>query len=191
MTGRWSRAGWWALLLVLTAAVTVGAVVRTGPLLRGTAVGSREWHVTPPDTGPLPGRAVPVLDSPHIPVGDATSVRYDSVPPTSGPHFAVVPAPGVYRSPLPEGLQVHALEHGHTGIQYAADVAPRVVRELEALSRRFPSQVFVAPYPKLSHGIALTAWGRIDTMDRFDRTRVIGFVHALSGRYDHGWTHRR
>jgi hypothetical protein len=34
----------------------------------------------------------------------------------------------------------------------------------------------------------LTAWGRIDRLDRFDEARVIEFVEQLRGRYRHGWT---
>jgi hypothetical protein len=91
----------------------------------------------------------------------------------------------VYREPIDHELQVHALEHGHVLVQYA----PRTpgIAELERVARRHPRDVVVAPYARLRSGIALTAWGRIERLERLDRERIERFVAALSGRYDHGW----
>jgi hypothetical protein len=182
-----NRVFWWVLLIALSVGVGTGVISQTWPLITDTAVGSRAESTVAPDEPGLPGRAVPILDSPHIAVGEAASAHYDSVPPTSGPHFAVPPAPGVYSIPLPDGLQVHALEHGHVGIQYAPDTPAGTVEALSRLGAQYPEDVFVAPYPLLGHGIALTAWGRIDAFDTLDETRVTRFVEALRGRYDHGW----
>jgi hypothetical protein len=137
----------------------------------------------------LPGTAVPVLDSPHISPTRATSVRYDSVPPTSGPHFAATVATGVYARPVPEGLTVHAMEHGHIVVQYARDLPGDQVSALNRIARRYGADVVLAPYDKLDAGIALTAWGRIDRLDHYDEARVAAFVEGLRGRYVHGWTH--
>lgn len=104
-----SRPVWWAVLVAMCLLVGAAVLDRTWPLIVGTALGSPLESTAAPDAPGLPGRAVPLLDSPHIPVSQAANVRYDSVPPTSGPHFAVAPATGIYDTPLPEGLQVHAL----------------------------------------------------------------------------------
>src|SRR5262249_5497115 len=119
------------------------------------------------------------LGSPHAP--------YNSVPPTSGQHVPQTVACGIYRNPIPEELQVHALEHGHVLIQYSLDLPAAGVRELEGLGRRHPRDVLIAPYPRLDHGVAATAWGRIDRMDGVDLDRLDRFVRAFAGRYDHGW----
>src|SRR5438046_1087146 len=37
---------------------------------------------------------------------------FDSVPPTSGPHYASQTNWGMHKEPIPEGYQVHNLEHG-------------------------------------------------------------------------------
>jgi hypothetical protein len=110
------------------------------------------------------------------------------VPPTSGPHYPFTVATGVYAEPLAEGLTVHAMEHGHVVVQYAADTPPGVVAQLAGVARRYGKDVVLAPYPKLSRGIALTAWGRIDVLDRYDERRVTTFVERLRGRYEHRWT---
>ena len=181
------RSLWWTLLIVVVVLAGTGVGVQVWPVIVDSTVGSPREGTVPPDDRGLPGVAVPILDSPHIPVGQAASVHYNSIPPTSGPHFAVPPATGIYESPMPEGLQVHALEHGHIGIQYAPDISTDQVAALRRIGARYPDDVFVAPYAPIGHGIALTAWGRIDTFDGVDEARIVRFVEALRGRYDHGW----
>jgi hypothetical protein len=128
------------------------------------------------------------MDSPHISPAEADAVVYQTLPPTSGPHFTFTIAPGVYETPIPDGLAVHALEHGHIVIRYAPATADGDVAELGRLAKRYGADVVLAPYPRLGHGIALTAWGRIDRLDRYDEHRIAAFVEQLRGRYHHGWT---
>jgi hypothetical protein len=187
MTTSSSRMAWRALLVVLTLLMVVAVADRVRPIVVGTVSGSpADWGTTHDEPG-LPGRAVRILDSPHIPISAAGRVHYNSVPPTSGPHYTTVPAMGIYDEPLPAGLTVHALEHGHVGIRYADDVPASTVTALRQLGAQYPGDVFVSPCPELAHGIALTAWGRIDTFAGWDHDRIVRFVDAMSGRYDHGW----
>jgi hypothetical protein len=176
----------WRICVVAGVLAVLAAVgVNRWPALAGGVAGS--GAVTGRDAPCLPGRAVPVLPSPHVSREDAGHARYNSVPPTSGPHFPFAPAPGVYTDPLPDGLAVHALEHGHVNLNYAPGTPDATVRQLTRLARRYPTDVLLAPYPKLDKGIALTAWGRIDGMDGFDEERAVRFIEQLRGRYDHGW----
>ncbi|MFB9368155.1 DUF3105 domain-containing protein [Kitasatospora sp. NPDC001664] len=192
MNRRLSQWLWRALVLAVLLAAAVPFAVNQWRDLVGGARGSAARPVAENREAPcLPGRAVPLLTSPHIPESEADLAQYNSLPPTSGPHFAFSVAPGVYDSPLREGLTVHALEHGHVVIQYAADTPEATVRTLSSIARRHPADVVLAPYPKLGHGVALTAWGRIDLLDAFDDSsedRVTRFVLALRGRYSHEWT---
>ncbi|HEY7032159.1 MAG TPA: DUF3105 domain-containing protein [Thermomicrobiales bacterium] len=135
----------------------------------------------------MPGREVPTLPSPHIPYIGAKHTPYNTVPPTSGPHVPFTIAPGVYREEIPEELQVHALEHGHVLIQYAPNTPADDVKAIEDIARRFPRDVVIAPYAKLTGGLALTAWGRIDLLDHLDRDEIDAFVEDFAGRYHHGW----
>ena len=168
-------------LALVAASVLVGqwAPVRAG--FAGSYASSRAAPC-------LPGRAVSTMDSPHISWRDAGRVRYDSNPPTSGPHFAFTITTGIYPDPVPDGLLVHALEHGHVEILYAPDTPRPTVRDLESIARGHADEVVLAPYPHLPRGIAVTAWGRIETLDTLDAGRIDEFVRALAGRYDHGWT---
>jgi hypothetical protein len=168
-------------------AAIVVAVLLTGTwnFLLGSVTGSTATTRPAPC---LPGREVPVLDSPHIPPAKLASVRYNSIPPTSGPHFAFTLAPGIYTEPVSEGLSVHAMEHGHVVIQYAPGTPRPTVQRLQRLAKRYGRDVILAPYPKLNSGIALTAWGRIDLLDRYDESRTTSFIERLRNRYVHGWT---
>jgi hypothetical protein len=131
---------------------------------------------------------VEIMDSPHIAQTGADAVAYNSLPPTSGPHFAFTVATGVYTRPVPDGLTVHAMEHGHVIISYAPDTGDREVAALTRLARRYGGDVILTPYPRLERGIALTAWGRIEHLDSYNPDLVITFVEALRDRYNHGWT---
>lgn len=135
----------------------------------------------------LPGDAVRILDSPHIPHIDAEHEEYASKPATSGPHLPWTIAPGVYREPVRPELQVHALEHGHVIVQYGSGVSAVDIEELEAVTRRHVRDVIVAPSPDLGRGVALTAWARLERLDRVDGPRVERFIKLLAGRYEHGW----
>jgi Protein of unknown function (DUF3105) len=183
MTG---RQRWLWRLSALAAAAVVVALVAAGPyrFVFGSVAGSAADRR---DSPCLPGRAVEILDSPHISPDQARYVRYNSVPPTSGPHYALTIATGVYTSPLPDGLTVHALEHGHVAIQYAPGIPRDEVDALTSIARRYGDDVVLAPYSGLKAGIALTAWGRIEMLDRPDQARIATFVEALRGRYNHGW----
>jgi hypothetical protein len=173
-----------ALLVVVTA---MGALPAGGPyrFVFGSVAGSEAARRY---ASCLPGRAVDVIDSPHISRAQARSVRYNSLPPSSGPHYPFTIATGIYARPLPEGLTIHAMEHGHVIIQYAPATPKDEVEALTRTAKRYGADVVLAPYPRLRTGIALTAWGRIDLLDHYDESRISTFVERLRGRYDHGWS---
>jgi hypothetical protein len=172
----------------LAAVLLTGGALLAGPyqFLLGTATGST---AQPARVAPcLPGQAVDIMDSPHIAQSAADNVTYHTTPATSGPHFAFTAATGTYQRPVPEGLTVHALEHGHVAIQYAPGTGQRQVEQLARLARRYPADVILAPHPALDQGIALTAWGQLEHLESYDEPRITRFVEALRGRYQHGWT---
>jgi hypothetical protein len=179
---RWAwRAGAAALVAIAVAATFAGP----GSFLLGSVTGSAATNRAAPC---LPGEAVPIMNSPHVSADALSTVDFNSLPPTSGPHFGFAIATGIYREPLSEGLTVHAMEHGHVVIQYPDGTSPELVARLERLAKRYARDVILAPYAKLDRGIAVTAWGRIDIVEAYDERRITEFVERLRGRYDHGWS---
>ena len=137
------------------------------------------------DDSCLPGRQVPILDFPHVSALAVAGTVYNSNPPTSGAHYGAAVAPGIYTSYLPPGVTVHAMEHGRVVIHYRPDTPESVVDQLESIAKQFSRDTVLNPNPEIDTQIALTAWGRIDTLDRFDRAEVVEFVDTFRNRYNH------
>ena len=137
----------------------------------------------------IPGTPEPFEGNRHIAYDGEAHEPYRTVPPTSGPHSPRIVAPGVYREPIPEELQVHALEHGHVIIQYRPGLAQSDVDTLERIGRLHPRNVVVAPYFGIDSGIALTGWQRLQRLDSVDEKAVERFVTTVAGRYNHAWQH--
>jgi hypothetical protein len=179
------RLGWWLVTVGLTCAAVAVAVQQQLPLLRGTAVGSAPASERSEPC--LPGTAIAILKSPHLSVAALRKVRYNSVPPTSGPHFAIPPAVGIYDTPVQPGSFVHAEEHGHVVIAYSPSLPAAQVSALKDIARAHPADVLMTPYPPLTDGLALAAWGRLERFEQVDRPGIERFIVALAGRYDHRW----
>ncbi|HZM75701.1 MAG TPA: DUF3105 domain-containing protein [Candidatus Limnocylindrales bacterium] len=135
----------------------------------------------------VPGTPQAFEGNRHVPYEGAPHEPYKTVPPTSGTHSAQIVALGIYREPVPEELQVHALEHGHVFLQYAPGTSEVDIAALERIGRRYPRDAYVAPYPGLDKGIALTGWQRLQRLDRFDEQAVVKFITTVAGRFDHDW----
>lgn len=128
----------------------------------------------------LPGISAPDQGNRHIQSASEPHEPYNTDPPTSGPHLPYLAPWGVHTRPIPLELQVHNLEDGGVVVQYSCQ-CPEVVEQLEAIVRGYDRQVVLAPYPSMKHKIALTAWTRIDTLDRLDEGRVRRFIEAYRG----------
>ena len=93
----------------------------------------------------------------HLQNPDAP-VKYNSFPPSSGPHYAQ-PAPwGIYPDSIKQTILVHNLEHGGIVIQYGTGVSKDDVQKIQSLYEDDPYGLVVAPYAKLGSKIAATAW---------------------------------
>ena len=132
----------------------------------------------------------------HVPIG--TTVNYGTNPPTSGNHYGVtgttIPAPtGVHLSPIQNEIQVHNLEHGHIGIQYADSLPSAVRTALESFTRDHDTWVFMAPRDvppaqTMPAGVqlAFTAWTKlISCSSPTDAGSVTSLAQAFYGDF-HG-----
>ena len=66
-------------------------------------------------------------------------------------------------------------------VQYNCRDCDDLVAKLAAIVSPYPDKVILAPYPTMDSRIALTAWGRIDTLDEVDAQRIVRFIEAYRG----------
>lgn len=127
------------------------------------------------------GTSVPVMGASHI-SDDQKVAEYNSVPPTSGPHFDRPADCGSYDEELPDERVVHNLEHGQVVISY--NLASTDVEKLQALWEDLPASEMwsvVRPYSKIDPGtVAMTAWGVMDLIPGVDEDQIRTFYRAYS-----------
>lgn len=129
----------------------------------------------------MPGEFVASLGNRHISPSGIGLATYNSDPPTSGPHLPSIASWGIHENPIPKELQVHNLEDGGVLVQYncpkTTEECRTLVQKLTQIATRYQHAI-LAPYPGLSHRIALTAWTRIDKFNQFDEKRIVKFIDA-------------
>lgn len=172
------------VVLVVTLGIINGRRERPG-IVESFLINSPGVPLPPqPDRASLPGEAIPILESPHIPEGEKAT--FNSNPPTSGAHYAI-PAPwGIHnQAPLDEAL-VHNLEHGGIIISYdPAQIQGQVLEDLRTQTRelsRINPRIVLTPRENLDTPIALTAWGYLQKLDRYDPAAVKAFYDAHIAR---------
>jgi len=117
----------------------------------------------------------------HVDSLDA-KVDYNSLPPTSGPHY-FRPAPwNPYDGPLPQVQLVHNLEHGGIVVQYGSKVPATTVDELTSFDQQDPNGIVLAPLPRLKGKIALTAWTHLAECSRFNEKAFTTFRDAFRAK---------
>lgn len=140
---------------------------------------------------PGPGTFYPSQGHDHWDETKLKAFVYNSNPPTSGPHEEVFADGYISTVPLAKAIQVHLLEHGSVLIQYNC-TCPDLVRKLTALAQSFDTYnpqmametgkaVLIAPNPEIRGKIALTAWTRLQVLDRYDEARIKQFITAWLG----------
>jgi Protein of unknown function (DUF3105) len=103
--------------------------------------------------------AVPnTSDHSDFPDPDGTSNRWNTDPPTSGPHYGITLIYGAYTEPAQIGRIVHNLEHGAVYILYGDEVPEATVGLLQGFYEDHEDGTILAPLPKLGDQIALGAW---------------------------------
>ena len=117
-------------------------------------------------------------------VSEATSVEYNSVPPTSGDHWPQWSRCGFFVEELPDERLVHNLEHGNIVVSYnLAD--ENSVNELRAAMDEIDLSSnwgVIRAYKKIPEGtVALAAWGVSDTMVGIHQDRIRRFFDKYAG----------
>ena len=117
----------------------------------------------------------------------AQAVTAKVYPPTGmQDHVESYPECRICPAPIPETIQRHILEHREPGnpgdkpgilVQYNCAACPEVVAKLTRIVERYPRGVYLAPHPRMSPRIALTALGQMETMDEVDEGRIVAFIN--------------
>lgn len=103
--------------------------------------------------------ATPSLAGVHtVTTPSGTSPKWNTVPPTSGPHYEIPVVYGIYDEPVYQAQLVHNLEHGAIAVQYGEDVPQATIDELKSFTQDHTRGTVLAPYPALGDKIALGAW---------------------------------
>jgi hypothetical protein len=145
------------LLYVLAAAglVALAAVLGAIFLLGG---GDEDLASTMESAG-CELQAVPAQPGDHTAELDATSdPKWNTDPPTSGPHHPISAVYGEYDSPLRVTQVVHNLEHGAVFVLYGSRVSEATVAQLREFYADDRRGMLLAPLPRLGEKIALGAW---------------------------------
>jgi uncharacterized protein DUF3105 len=117
-----------------------------------------------------------------------TKVKWNTSPPTSGPHFGIPAIWGAYTEPLELTRVVHNLEHGGVYIMYGSKVPAATVEQLRSFYEDHRNGTLLAPLPSLGATIALGAWvgegadrgnGYLGKCTRFDQEAFSAFFDGF------------
>ena len=116
------------------------------------------------------------------------SFKYNSSPPTSGPHYPQPAIWNIYDQPVDQIWLLHNLEHGGVVVQYGSKVAPVQLESLTAWYSADPDGMVVAPLPELGGKIALTAWTHLMTCSQgYSEQAFTSFRDAYRGKGPEGF----
>ena len=140
----------------------------------------------PPTDGPVRAGIMPIrAHFPHpLQIGEVLTGGYNTVPPTSGPHWDAWSDCGFYSYPLPDELLVHNLEHGNIIVSYNLTNDDEIAALWEAVDAIPLAAEFaiVRRYLDIPEGmVALTTWGVLDRMVGVDAERITAFFAAYPG----------
>jgi Protein of unknown function (DUF3105) len=145
------------LLLIVGGAVAVTAAVAAIILLTGGGVDERGALA---DAG-CTLRSFPALpnepDHSDVPTLE-TKPKWNSSPPTSGPHYGATAIWNFYEDPVLLVQSTHNLEHGGVIIHYGPDVPQAEVEKIRGFWEDDPNGLIVAPLPANENRITLSAW---------------------------------
>ena len=133
----------------------------------------------------------------HIPDGTAAQIKYNSLPPSSGPHYERIASWGVYAEPLPYERLIHNLEDAGVVVYYQCETAcPELFEQLKDAVQPFIdrgrhvilapnqpgwSEAGGTPHEDMGAPIALVAWQRVDTLESVDADRIAAFIERYEG----------
>jgi hypothetical protein len=120
--------------------------------------------------------------------------RYNSFPPSSGPHYGIPAVYNVYDQPVPEIRLVHNLEHGAIEVLYGSKVPRSTIEQIVAWYQQSPNGLVVAPFatsedelhakipPDAADKVYLVAWTHVASCSTFDEGAFSRFRDDYRGK---------
>ena len=115
-------------------------------------------------------------------------VNIKTLPPTDMQgHVEASPSSHILKEPMPIAVQKHMLEHadgsGPPGviINYNCidfECEQNLISKLEEFANKYPSNVYVAPFPEMDAKIALTRLGKIKILEEYDEEEINNFINS-------------
>lgn len=139
---------------------------------------------------PGAGEEIPIMPASHIAL-DSEPGKYNSDPPTSGPHYPQEAQAGFYDTGIyqyPAGYLLHNLEHGYVIFWYnCASLSESACSELKSQIKTVMDEVNnvkVIGYPSdsIDVPIAMTSWGRLQKLVSFDAAQARAFYNTNLNR---------
>jgi len=145
------------LLYIVAATGLIGLAIVLGVVFL-TGGGDKDLAATM-EAGGCQLKTVQAEVGDHSAALDATAnPKWNTDPPTSGPHYGTPAVYGEYTDPLKIAQVVHNLEHGAVFILYGPKVPAATVKQLSDFYNEDTTAMLLAPYTKLGDKIALGAW---------------------------------
>ncbi len=164
--------------------VSLGAVVAVAAIAIGlvTALGGGEDATAALSAAGCTAQSFPSQGRQHV-TQLKKGFKYNSFPPTSGPHHPQYAIWNEYDRPVQQVRLVHNLEHGGIVVQYGDEVPPATVDEITTWYQQDPTAIVVAPLPGLGDKVAMTAWTELATCPGFDEAAFDAFrdAHIFNG----------
>ena len=146
------------LLYILAATGLIGLAIVLGVVFLAGGGGDDDLAATMEAAG-CQLKPAPAQLGVHSAELDATSdPKWNTDPPTSGPHNSTPAVYGEYDTPLKIAQVVHNLEHGGAFILYGPNIPAATVQQLRDFYADDPIGLLLAPYPKLGDKVALGVW---------------------------------
>jgi hypothetical protein len=136
-------------------------------------------------------RSVPALEGAHsVRQPGGTSGKWNTDPPTTGPHYGIAAIFGIYEDELEIARVVHNLEHGGIYILYGDEVTEETVDRLRDFYDSHQTGTVMAPLDRLGDEFAVGAWvvdgdtdnGFLARCKEFDEGALSSFFDSLQFR---------
>lgn len=134
--------------------------------------------------GAQAGRRMRELPRFHVPLN--TPITDKTNPPSSGSHYDCTAPWGIYEKAPADGFLVHNLEHGTVIISYNPNrIQGQTLEQLRTQARELSltnARLILTPRPQLNTAIALTAWGYLKKLERYESIAVKAFYESNIAR---------